>query len=81
MPRHRAEGGGGALRRDQRDPAADPDAEALRQPVADSDAVVAEIGERAGDDLLGERAAARAMSSGRMPRTSAPEAPAVARSP
>ena len=50
--RHRAEGGGGALRRQQRDRAADGDPEPARQPVADRDAVVAEIGERALDDVV-----------------------------
>ena len=57
MPRHGAERGVGALGRDQRDLAADGDAEPPRQPVADGDVVVAEIGERAGDDMVGDQLA------------------------
>ncbi len=54
-PRQRAEGGVGALGRDQRDLAADPDPETPRQPVAERDAVIAELAERAGDDMAGDQ--------------------------
>ena len=54
-PRHRAESRRGPLRRNQRDRAADGDPEPARQPIADGDAVVAEIGERALDDVVREQ--------------------------
>ena len=55
-PRHRAKDGGGALRRDHRNPAADADAELLRQPPADGDAVIVELGQRSGDDPVRNQA-------------------------
>jgi len=48
--RHRAKDGRGPLWRNHRDPAADADAEPLRQAIANGDAVIAEIGQRTRDN-------------------------------
>src|SRR6516225_2166448 len=44
-PRHRAEGGGGPLRRNYRDRTANGDPEPARQPSADGDTIILEIRE------------------------------------
>src|SRR6516162_10763850 len=56
-PRHRAEGGGGPLRRNYRDRTANGDPEPARQPIADSHTVVLEIGERALNDMVRDESA------------------------
>ncbi len=56
-PRHGAKGGVVAFGRDQRDLVADDQAEPPRQPLANRDSVIAEIGERAGHDVVGDQLA------------------------
>ncbi len=53
--RHCAERSRGSLRRNYGDPAADPDAEALRQPVTNGNPVIAEICERTANDPAGDK--------------------------